>query len=472
MNERKKIILIIITSGLMQFIAGFNVNLTTVALPYIAKDLHMTLLMQNWLNIGILFLTAGIALPLTKVLLKKGLNTSGKICIGIITSLSLISVFSPNATILLISRLLQGGPIGVLYILGPILISLTMPREKLGLALGILSASGYVGLTLSPFISSFIIKELSWRFIFLLLIPLLIIEFVLLVKLKEEWEINKDPIDNIGSLLWFTGTLGIIYGISTIVEKQGIIIFIVGILLMIGFYFYEKRLSNPLFNINLIKNKKFMLSNTMATICSIITQSTPLIITYYLTYVLKIDVVNIGIILLILPIGQMIVAPISGKLSDKINPITVSTSAFAIFIVTMFLFTIINKLPFYLILTLLLLQSIGYALCYPSSNKYILTSVHKKDINDANGFLSNLRNTGHVTGTSITSIVFLIILGDHAVSSSNITQFIQSINIIYTLFTILSIVGLIIGIYILSNENLPIPNFKETLNSIYDYYRH
>ena len=290
------------------------------------------------------------------------------------------------------------------------------------------------------------------------------------MKLNEEWEINKDSIDNIGSILWFVSSLGLLYGISTIVTKEGAICFVISIILTIVFYYYEKRRTNRLFNVELIKNKQFMLSSTMASICSIITQSTALIMTYYLSYALKIDITTIGIILLILPIGQVIVAPLSGKLSDNINPLHIIISSFGLFIVTMFLFQRIDKLPFYFTIIILLLQSIAYALCYPSSNKYIITSVDEKDINDANGFLSNLRNGGHVIGTSITSLVFLMTIGDSAINTYG-SGLISGIKGTYTIFTILSIIGLILGIYTLISSNIKIPKFKEIINKTCDYYR-
>lgn len=380
-------------------------------------------------------------------MLKKGLNTSGKIGLCIILILLVFSTLAQNTIWLLISRFLQGGLIGVLFILGPLMISLAVPKDKLGYGFGLLSSSGYIGATSAPIISGIISQYFHWRLNFLIPIPILIIIIILLVKLNEEIDINQDPLDKVGSVLWIFGTIGILYGISIFLTIEGHIILIIGVILMVIFYFYENKIKYPLFKVSLLKNKAYVILNSIALICSLITNCTTLVISYYLYYSIGLGGALIGIILSILPTVRTIIAPITGKLADRYDARTITTIALGILAATMFLFTIINKLPIYWIIIILLLQSLGHAMCSPANNKQIITSVNKKDIKDANGLLSNLKAFAQIMGPLMFTIIFVIVTHT-GIDSIDANTLIESISVLYTIFMILAIIGIILMIYL------------------------
>lgn len=275
-----------------------------------------------------------------------------------------------------------------------------------------------------------------------------------------------------GSLLWIFGTIEILYGLANIFKPQGVISVIIGIILMIAFYKYEDRIENPLFNVSLLKNKQFNMLNIMAFIGKLVTDCTGMILTFYLAYIHNIEGAVIGLILMVLPIGQVIVAPLSGKLTDKKDPLVISIISLGLLTFTMFLFINIHELTIYGIILILLLQSIGYAMFSPANLKQIITSVNKKDVNDTSGFLSNIKTLGQVTGQIIVNIIFLIIIGNAEISSSNSVELIHSIKIIYSIFLVITIIGMIMGIYIKhQNKELTLPSFKDFLNDIADFYK-
>lgn len=83
-------------------------------------------------------------------------------------------------------------------------ITLQLPEEKLGSALGLIGSCGYVGLCLSHTISGIIIQYISWRAIFFTLIPLYLLALIILIKLNKEWiSSNNEKTDNLGSITYF-----------------------------------------------------------------------------------------------------------------------------------------------------------------------------------------------------------------------------------------------------------------------------
>lgn len=447
MKKIDKTLLIIIITSLMQFVASYNINLTTVALPYIGSDLGMSIITQNNLNLVIMMCTAALGLPLANFLIKKGIKKSAIKCCILSIILLIISFLALDQYTLLISRFLQGPMMGTLYILGPVIISLSIPKNKLGYALGILGSSGYIGLSLAPTLTGLIINYISWRYIFLTPIIFLLIIIILLLKNNMEYDVKQDPTDIYGSLLWIISTLLLIYGLSC----YDIILVVLSIILYIAFYLQEKRTEYPLFNVNLFKNKRFTFANINAMIMCIVTYSVSLVISYYLTYIKLMDPVIVGILLFITPICQIFISPISGKLSDKIHPTKISPIGFTVIIITMIIFTFINELPIIFLIIGLILQSVGYALFVPSNGKFIITSVPKENLNEVNSLYSNLRNIGNSLSTAIVNIIFIIIIGK--ISNASEITLLLSIKIIFIIFTIFGIIGLLLTLFNKKNIN-------------------
>ena len=91
-------------------------------------------------------------------------------------------------------------------------------------------------------------------------------------------------------------------------------------ILLIIFGYYELRIDSPAFNMNLFRNMKFTSSN-IAALCSYLAiAALTTILNYHFQYVRGWNAQISGLMLIITPIIMAIMAPNSGKLSDKIHP--------------------------------------------------------------------------------------------------------------------------------------------------------
>ena len=115
----------------------------------------------------------------------------------------LISAFSTDINTLLISRVFQGVATAIINGAMYVIVTIQLPSDKLGYALGIMGSCGYVGLCLSNTVSGMVVYYLSWRAVFLILIPVYLITLFILIKLNKEWYTDDvKEVDNIGSLLY------------------------------------------------------------------------------------------------------------------------------------------------------------------------------------------------------------------------------------------------------------------------------
>ena len=111
------------------------------------------------------------------------------------------------------------------------------------------------------------------------------------------------------------------FGFSRLPSATGWICLITGALLAVVFILFEKKGSNPVFDIRLmLHNRIFAFSGLAALIHYSATSATGFFISLYLQYLKGFDARTAGLIMISQPIAMTILSPLAGKLSDKHNP--------------------------------------------------------------------------------------------------------------------------------------------------------
>jgi EmrB/QacA subfamily drug resistance transporter len=136
------------------------------ALPALQRDLHTTTTWVTWV-LTVFLLVASVATP---VLGKLG-DQYGKerllvICLLIFLAGSIIAAFAWNIWVLILARAIQGAG-GAVFPLSFGIIRDEFPREKVGVAIGLVSAVFGIGGGFGIVLSGLIIDNASWRWLFI-----------------------------------------------------------------------------------------------------------------------------------------------------------------------------------------------------------------------------------------------------------------------------------------------------------------
>jgi len=161
----------IIGSGVV-FLDGTIVNL---ALPKISEGLHARFSDLQWIADGYLLSLSSLILlggSLGDILGRKRMYLTGLIGFG---TVSLLCGLSPSVGFLIAFRILQG-VFGALLVPGGLaIINTNFPREERGAAIGRWSAWSGILAAIGPLVGGYIIDAISWRWIFFINIPLIIV---------------------------------------------------------------------------------------------------------------------------------------------------------------------------------------------------------------------------------------------------------------------------------------------------------
>ena len=443
---------VIFISFITSFFAVFLSNGILIGVPAIAQEFVMNNVIQNWIPTIFFLVVAVFTVPAGQISGKFGVKKSllAGILVYLAGSIGCALAFSTES--FLIFRMMQGAGVAFLNVSAMAMVVQAVNPKNRGKALGFTVTGVYLATSLSPVICGFLVHNLGWRSMFYIVIPFLVLCIILMIlKIPQEWKTyEKDKIDKIGSVLYGIGILAFIYGFTTLITTTGKILTVVGIILLIIFAMYELRQTSPVFNMNLFKNKKFTSSN-IAALCSYLAiMVVTTILNYHFQYVRGWDAQMSGLILIITPILMAIIAPNSGKLSDRIHPQKLAAIGMGIATVALLILTFLTKdTPVYVVVLAMILQGCGMGLFSSPNMNAIMSSVPPKDAPTASASQATMRTIGQTMSLGLLTLVFAWIMGNLKLDpqyAAMIVHASQTICGICTVACILAVFASLVGI--------------------------
>jgi EmrB/QacA subfamily drug resistance transporter len=253
----------IVGSG-MVFLDSTVVN---VALPAIRRDLETDLAGLQWVVTGYL-LTLGALLLLGGALGDlRGRRRIFLIGLGVFTASSIMCAAAPTLAVLIAARVLQGVGGAMLVPQSLAIVTAAFRREDRGAAIGAWSGLSGLSTAIGPFIGGSLVDAFSWRWAFLLNVPLAAASWVLARAVPETRDADASPhLDVPGALTVTLGLAGLVYaliegptrgfGSATVVAAGA-----AGVALLVAFIEIERRSASPMVPLLLFRSKRFTGAN-------------------------------------------------------------------------------------------------------------------------------------------------------------------------------------------------------------------
>ena len=252
------------------FVVILNETLMAVAIPRLMRDLNVTAAAVQWLTTAFL-LTVSVVIPVTGFLLQRMNTRPIFVCAMSLFSLgTLVATLAPNLQVLILARIIQASGTAIMV---PLLMTTVMtlaPPETRGKTMGFISTVISVAPAIGPTISGVILNYLSWRWMFLLVLPISIGALVLGARRIENVTTPRHaPLDGISVVLSGLAFGGIVYGLSHIgvATRPGTlpagIFSAVGAVFLAVFIFRQIKLQatgNPLLDLRTFESRNFTVS--------------------------------------------------------------------------------------------------------------------------------------------------------------------------------------------------------------------
>jgi EmrB/QacA subfamily drug resistance transporter len=239
-----------------------------VALPAIQDDLGGGLAGQQWtsnaylVTLGSLLLIGG---SLGDIFGERRVFAVG---VGAFGVTSLLCALAPTIEILVLGRALQGVAGALLTPAALAVIVSNFPPDERGKAVGAWTAWAGIGTVLGPVVGGQLVDAASWRWIFVLNLPIVLATVYLVLRVVPESDrtAGRSEVDVLGALLCALGLAGISFGL---IEQplQGWTDPMVfgalggGVVLFAAFVFWEERAPAPMLPLELFRRRNFAIGN-------------------------------------------------------------------------------------------------------------------------------------------------------------------------------------------------------------------
>ena len=443
---------VVFVAFITSFFAVFLSAGIVLGVPAIASEFGMNNIFQNWIITLNALVIAIFTLPAGQISGKYGVKKSLIIGVTIYLLSSIGACMSFSTESFLIFRVFQGIGIAFSNVSAMAMVVQAVKPQNRGKALGFTVTGVYLAGSLSPVFCGFLVHNFGWRTMFYFVIPFLMLCIVLMIfKIPQEWKTYEGSrIDSLGYLIYGIGITLFIYGFTNLMNSFGAISIFIGSILLIVFGYYELRIDSPAFNMNLFKNMKFTSSNVAALCSYLAIASITTILNYHFQYVRGWNAQMSGLILIITPIIMALIAPNSGKLSDKIHPQKLAAIGMSIATITLLILIFLDvNTPLYLIVIAMILQGIGMGLFTTPNTNAIMSSVPPNETPNASAAQSAMRTMGQTISMGLLTLVFAWIMGNLKLSSEYaglIVQSSQLVCIICTIICIIAIFASLVGI--------------------------
>jgi len=437
---------VLLIATLATFVTPFSMSSVSIALPAIGAEFAMDAILMGWVSTSFLLSSATFLVIFGRVADiygRKRVFTCGML---VFTLSSLLISLSPSPSILILLRLIQGVGGSMVASTSIALITCVFPPGERGKALGINSAAVYVGLSAGPFLGGLMTQYLGWRAIFLVNVPLgALVILLAITSLRGEWcDAKGEKFDLVGSAIYGFVLVATICGFSFLPSSAGAALLAAGLLGLLFFIRYESSVPSPVLEMRLFRgNRVFTLSNLAALINYASTSAITFLMSLYLQYVRGLDPQGAGAILLAQPIVQVVLSPLAGRLSDRVEPRILSSAGMAIISAGLFaLATISTDTPSALIVANLAVLGIGFALFITPNTNAIMSSVGKKHLGVASGTLATMRQVGQTLSMGFAMMVLSVYVGPVQISPPLYPSFMGSLATIFLFFALLCLVGM------------------------------
>jgi EmrB/QacA subfamily drug resistance transporter len=391
------------------FMLMLDNTVVNVALPSIQRDLKASLSSLEWtvnaytLTLAVLMITSG---RLGDIFGRRKLFLIGVSTFGVS---SLVIGFSPDDTVLIAFRAVQGVGAACMMPASLAIITQAFPPHQRGTAIGTWAGVSALALAIGPVLGGFLTQDVSWRAIFFINPPIAVIAVAVTLFAAHESrdETVTRKVDYAGiSLL----TVGLTALVLSLIEGNSwhwgstriVALWVIAAVALAAFFRVELRVRAPMLDLSFFRNRTSAGVNLVGFIVSFALFAQFFFLTLYMQNVMHLSPLATGVRFLPTTVVLVILGPVSGRLTDKIGPRPLMVLGTLIVAVSIYIESRITVHSGYLrLLPGFVVMGIGMGLVMSPMTTAAMNAVDRTKAGAASGVLSMSRMVGSTFGVAV-----------------------------------------------------------------------
>jgi len=314
--------MVVLAATLGSGMALLDGSVVTVALRSIGTDLDASLAELQWINNGYLLTLASLILLGGSLGDRFGRRRVFVVGVVWFASASLLCGLAPNPEVLIVARLLQGIGSALLTPGSLAMIQGAFAPGDRGRAIGAWSGLASIAAATGPFVGGVLIDYASWRWIFLINLPIALVSVVVALRSVPE---SSDPeasprLDVLGATLGSVALDSVTYALIEWSSSLAPWAAGFGILAAAGFLRVESRSTHPMLPLGLFGDRTFSAANLMTLLVYAALGALPFFLVIQLQTVLGYGALSAGTATLPITLCMLLLAAKGGQLGSRIGP--------------------------------------------------------------------------------------------------------------------------------------------------------
>jgi EmrB/QacA subfamily drug resistance transporter len=304
------------------FMIMLDNTVVNVALPSIQRDLGARLSELEWIVAGYALTFAALLLVGGKLADMFGRRRVFVVGLGIFTASSLACALAPNPQFLIGARVVQGIGAALMSPATLSIISATFPPRERGQAIGIWAGVAALALSIGPFVGGVLTEHVGWSSIFFVNVPIGVVAIAASLLLIEESKDTSEGqrLDLPGLLSSALGLFALTYGLIEANDYGWILgALAIAAVALASFVVLERRQRRPMLELALFHNATFTGANLVVLLVALAQFGVLFFVSLYMQNVLGYSPVRAGTAFLPMTVLIVAIAPLAGRVSDRMG---------------------------------------------------------------------------------------------------------------------------------------------------------
>ena len=407
-RENRLVITALVTAT---FVVILNETIMNVALPRLMAELRIDAPTVQWLATAFM-LTMSVVIPTTGFLLQRlARKTVFVLAMGLFSSGTLLAALAPGFGMLLLARIVQASGTAIMLPLLMTSVLTLIPVARRGQVMGTVSIVISVAPAIGPTLSGLILQFLSWRFMFLTVLPIALAAlFFGARKLGGSPETQRPNLDALSVILTVPAFGGVVYGLSQLggEGRSGLgpaLPLAVGLVCLALFTARQlmlQRSGAPLLDLRAFTHPMYTVATALLVVGMIALFGVIILLPIYLQQVRGLDTLSTGLLLLPGGLVMGLLAPTVGKWFDRVGPVPLTLTGTALMTAVLFALAFLaSDTPIWLVLVLHVALSLGLALLFTPAFTSGLNPLPPHLYSHGSAILSTLQQVAGAAGTAL-----------------------------------------------------------------------
>ncbi|MET7906060.1 MFS transporter [Streptomyces sp. NPDC005355] len=405
--------LTVLAVSLPMFMVALDNLVVTNALASIRRDLDASIQGLQWVTNSYILGFASLLLVAAGLGDRFGRRKVFVSGLSLFVLFSIGCALSTSTAALIALRALQGMSAAAVLPLSLTMLTVAVPPEKRGVAIGIWSSISSLAVGIAPLIGGAITTGIGWHWLFWLNVPIGLIAVPLVLRVHAESRGAAAGLDPLGLLLGAAGVLALVWAIVDSSEYGWTSARVLGkyaaaAVLLVLFVLWERRTAQPLLPLRIYRSRAFTLTNLASLTVYFGLFGSIFFLAQYLQVVRHHSPFVAGLWTLPWAVMPTICAPYAGKLIPKVGASKLIAAGLGLAAVGLAWCALISDpaTADWQMVAPYMLCGIGTGLIFAPSAVVVVSSVQQQDIGKASGTNATVREIGSALGIAVLTTVF------------------------------------------------------------------